>query len=522
MFNIFNNASTLFNAYKKKPQDLYSGPISSVYKPPQAPQGAPRSQMIGGKSVSTTGSVRAPQSVYMPASVQQKKTVVPPPTNPSVPTAKQPTATEAFQQKYNDFLNQSQARKENLAQQNRAAQEQKAVEDAENAKKSLSAQKTNLDELMKGFRDRTMAGSARLDTQANQNKQNARTASGETQRELMETRRDQLGDTERRYSALGTVDSYGTGSFQSANQNVETDFLRMTAKGKQNLEAILLDIDNKLFDKKAEIEDRLAIEDGKYKDAAAQIEQLLAGSETEKIQALRAAALMYQERTGEITDEYESYRQSAEKEKLDAQMKLDEANQADQKLMQVMQGASPEFLTTGVPKTAQDQFIIMKYPKEMETYMKLLTDGKALSGGGSEKQKLISLIDDISSSSGLGRISGLQGVVPLLPGSSEQLVKGQIEQLKALLSLEGRQKLKGSGAISDREMGILERASSLLSQNLSEDQIRQVLTQLKTELSTGQPASINAGGRIKVVDLATGQSGTIEAGEFDPTIYKKI
>lgn len=520
MFNIFNNASTLYNATKKKQPDLYNGPIASVYKPAA---GAPRSQMVGSAPTAVTGSAKTPQSFYTPASVAQKKTVAPPPT-PSAPIAKPPTATEVYQKKYNDFLTQSQARKESVAEQTRAAQELKAIEDADNAKKALGVQKTNLDELMKGFRERTMAGSARLDTQANQNKQNAKTTSGETQRELMETRRQQLGDTERRYSALGTVDSFGTGSFQSANQNVENDFLRMTAKNKQTLENNLLDIDNKLFDKKAEIEDRLATEEGKYKDAVAKIEELLAGSETEKAQALRAAAILYQERRGEITDEYESYRQAAEKEKLDAQTKIDAASQDDEKLKTIMQGASPEFLKTGVPKTAQDQFIIMKYPKEMETYMKMLTDGRALTGGGNEKQKLMTLVDDISGSQGLGRITGIQGAMPLLPGSSEQLVKGQVDQLKALLSLENRQKLKGQGAISDREMGILERASSLLNQNLSEDQFRQVLTQLKTELSTGQPASINnsAGGRIRVVDIATGQSGTIDANEFDPSIYKKI
>lgn len=520
--NVFKN---LFTPQKKKTQDIYNGPISSIYKPSsdQKPNAS-----YNGKPVYNPPPVQQKSKVnptwgplksgYVTSPGYQKPTT----TQTTSPQASQPTAAESFQKKYNDFLVQSQARKESLAEENRIAQEQKAIEDAENIKRSLGSQRTNLDNLMSGFRERTMAGSARLESQANQNKQNARTTSGETQRELAQTRRDQLGDTERRYSALGTVDSYGTGSFQAANQNVENDFLRMTAKNKQVLENNLIDIDNKLFDKKAEIEERLAIEDGKYKDAVTQIEQLLAGSETEKIQALRAAALMYQERKGEITDEYEAYRQAAEKEKVDAQMKLDQAGQDDQKLKNVLQSASPEFLKTGVPKTAEDQFIIMKYPKEMETYMKMLTDGRALSGQGGEKQKLISLVDDIVSSKGLGRITGLKGVIPLLPGSSEQLVKGQIDQLKALLSLENRQKLKGQGAISDREMAILERASSLLNQNLSEDQMRQVLTQLKTELSTGQPTSINSGERIRVIRIENGQSGTIEASEFDPTIYRKI
>jgi len=135
--------------------------------------------------------------------------------------------------------------------------------------------------------------------------------------------------------------------------------------------------------------------------------------------------------------------------------------------------------------------------------MKMLTDSKSMSGNSGEKQKLITLVDDIANSSGLGRITGIQGMVPLVPGSSEQLVKGQIDQLKALLSLENRQKLKGSGAISDREMGILERASSLLNQGLNEQQFKQVLAQLKAELSSGSPASIS--GNSNIITAPDGQ-----------------
>lgn len=527
MYNIFNNAKTLYDAYnsaqKKKTPDLYSGPISSVYKPPQ---GAPRSQMVGSKPVAVTGSPKAPQSFYTPASVSTKKVTPPPTTQPTVPQVKQPTASDIFQQKYSEYLRQSQANKEKLAEQNRQDTEAGAME-SYNANKTIAdTSKANLESMMSGFRERSAAGQARLDAQAQQNRERASRTSGESQRQLMETRRDQLGDTERRYSALGTVDSYGTGSFQSTNQNVENDFLRLTASNKQKLQDDLFDIDNRLFDAKASAEEKIAVEEAKYKDALTQIQQLLVGNEVEKNQAIRAAQTLLQQKKSEIYDEYEGYRIEAEKEKVTKQAEIDSANASDLKIQEMLKGASQEFMTTGVPKTSQDQFIIMKYPKEMETYMKMLTDGRALTGGGDEKQKLVTLIDDIASSQDLGRITGIQGMVPLVPGSKEQLTQGQIGQLKALLSLENRQKLKGQGAISDREMGILEKASSLLDQRLNEDQIRQVLTQLKTELSTGQPTSVNSTnsgqGRIRVIDIATGQSGTIDANEFNPSIYKKI
>ena len=494
MFNIFNNLSTLYNSYKKKPQDLYSGPISSVYKPPVT-NGAPRSQMVGGRSVSTTGSTKAPQSYPMP-SVNRTT----PPTSTPPPTVKppvaQPTAQQTYEQKYNNYLAQSQARKEQLAQQNEAEAKMKAQEEYDANKTSLTASKGNLDTMMSGFRQRAATGQARLDTQAQQNRDRTNVTAGENQRQLAIDRRDARNDNEKRYAALGTIDSMGTGSFQSANENTESDFLSLTAKNKQATQTAIQDIDNKLFDAKASSEERIATEESKYNDAILEIEKLLAGNETGKAQAIRAASQLLAQKKAEIQDEYEGLRITSEKEKYDLQAKLEASAMDDEKLKAIFAGASPDFLKTGQPKTAQDQFIIFKYPKEAEAYMKMLTDSKAMSGNSGEKEKLISLVNDISNTGGLGRITGIQGMIPLIPGCKEQLVKGQIDQLKALLSLENRQKLKGSGAISDREMGILERASSLLNQNLNEQQFKQVLSQLKTELSTGSPSSINQGGQV--------------------------
>ena len=182
MFNIFNNLSTLYNSYKKKPQDLYSGPISSVYKPPVT-SGAPRSQIVGGRSVSTTGSTKAPQSYPMPS---VNRTTPPPSTPPPTvkPPVAQPTAQQTYEQKYNNYLAQSQARKEQLAQQNEAEAKMKAQEEYDANKTSLTASKGNLDTMMSGFRQRAATGQARLDTQAQQNRDRTNVTAGENQRQL--------------------------------------------------------------------------------------------------------------------------------------------------------------------------------------------------------------------------------------------------------------------------------------------------------------------------------------------------
>lgn len=366
MFNIFNNPSTIASSFKKKPQDLYSGSILSIYEPQT---GAPRSYM--GQSI--TGSTKAPQSYPMP------KTTTPAPKPPPVvppPTQKiQPSATEAYQQKYQEYLRQSQARQEEQARLQRDEDTRTANENYNLTNQGLQATLANVGSQIGGVRERSAASSARLKTVADQNKANARVESGENQRQLMQTRRQQLADQEKRYAALGTIDSYGTGSFQSANENVENDFLRTTAKNKRVAEQQLADIDNKLFDAQANVEAQLSTEESKYNDAVLQINQLLAGNEVEKNQLLRQAAMKFSNAKSTILDQYEQLRITSEKEKVDAQMKLEEAGQADQKLMEVMQSASPEFLKTGVPKTAQDQFIIFKYPKEAEAYVKMLGQG---------------------------------------------------------------------------------------------------------------------------------------------------
>lgn len=81
-------------------------------------------------------------------------------------------------------------------------------------------------------------------------------------------------------------------------------------------------------------------------------------------------------------------------------------------------------------------------------------------------------------------ITGIPSISSLFPGSQAQLTKNTYDQLKGILSLENRQLLKGSGAISDYEFKVLEKASSKLGTNLSNADFKKVLTDLKKDLST--------------------------------------
>lgn len=479
MFNIFNNLSTLYNSYKKKPQSYLPG-------------------------------INAPQAAgtySTPASVQKK---VPPPVIPSTtppPLVKppgtqpvaQPTAQQTYDQKYQNYLNQSQARKEQLAQQNEAEARQKAQEEYDANKTSLTASQGNLNQMMSGFRERSAAGQARLDKQAQQNRDRANVMSGENQRQLAVDRRDARNDNEKRYAALGTVDSMGTGSFQSANENTESNFLTLTAKNKQATQYAIQDIDNKLFDAKASSEEKIATEESKYDDAILEINRLLAGNETGKAQAIRAASQLLAQKRAEIMDEYEGLRITSEKEKSDLQAKLEAATMDDQKLKAIFASASPDFLKTGQPKTAQDQFIIFKYPKEAEAYMKMLTDSKTLSGSqsGGNKNKALTMVNNILSKDTKNITGALKtGNIPVLNTITGSVgSQTDYDGLKSLLALAERGQLKGSGTVSDFEAKMLEKAAMAgLNQDLPDNEFRRRLEILKQDLMSGGAES--TGGQV--------------------------
>lgn len=94
-------------------------------------------------------------------------------------------------------------------------------------------------------------------------------------------------------------------------------------------------------------------------------------------------------------------------------------------------------------------------------------------------------------------ITGAQGLGVITPGSPEQMTINTYNQLKSLLSLENRQLLKGSGAISDYEFRVLEKASSRLGRNLSNEDFKQVLLDMQTEL---QNAPVEISGTAQTLE----------------------
>lgn len=79
-------------------------------------------------------------------------------------------------------------------------------------------------------------------------------------------------------------------------------------------------------------------------------------------------------------------------------------------------------------------------------------------------------------------ITGALRAGSMIPGGSGKYTQALYEQLKGLLSLESRQKLKGQGQISDYEFKVLEQSASALRDDMSDEDFKAVLEELKLRL----------------------------------------
>ena len=132
-------------------------------------------------------------------------------------------------------------------------------------------------------------------------------------------------------------------------------------------------------------------------------------------------------------------------------------------------------------------------------------------GGSSETLDYLNLTNTLLNNPDLKRITGvLQGKIggQFLGGGQTGLAKNQFSQLKGILSLENRQKLKGSGAISDFEARTLERAASALGRNLPDAQFIEQIKQIRGAFAT------SAGLEADVL-VTNPQTGEIAPGKLD-------
>lgn len=329
------------------------------------------------KSKQVTYSVQ-PSGTYTTRAIDKPQKEIAPPTDTGQAQAKtdttagstQATQTPDYMAQYQKYLQDREQRARSMAEE-QYSMAQREAEDVYNRERSgLQEQAQRAGESVQQYRQRIQQDLANLEAQRGRSVAGAREESGASQRQLAMTRRQQSGELERKYAALGTIDSYGVGSFTGANTNLEAEFLRQTNENFQRLENRIAEIDTSFNNAKIEGNRKIQDEENKYQEAVREINRLLTGNESLKTQALQQAASLLRQKQMEIQDDVENLRLQLEKEKYDTQQALQKESAKDQAIVAEFQALSESFKQSGVPQTAQDAFFANKYPE----YMKNLKD----------------------------------------------------------------------------------------------------------------------------------------------------
>lgn len=294
-------------------------------------------------------------------------------------------------------------------------------------------------------------------------KQNAEDQWGESQRLAAQTRAKSEARNRNRFAALGTTSSWGAGSYGQAQENVESDFNRFTQQGLRTKEQNMFEIDKALQD--YEIEAQTTLDDLEFQvnSAVRQIQSDMRMNDIEKRNALDSLFSDYQAKVLGVEEGmqgvYADYYKALESV---------EAN-----------SLSDVFMQTGQPQTEAD----FKYMTENYEALEKMKSPQ----GGQNQGKALSLVNSLLQGN-TGAVSGgfrTPGfIAPLVPGAAA--ARADYEGIKNLLSLAERGQLKGSGAVSDFEARMLEKAALAgLSTELPEDEFIRRLQFLKADLEAG-------------------------------------
>ena len=271
--------------------------------------------------------------------------------------------------------------------------------------------------------------------------------------------RDTKGDIQNMFAGLGTADS-------SAFQNMMGQEGGKFARGQQSLiqekARELARLDDELKQTKVDAEYLIAQEKSKLEQNIAQINASIAQGTLEYEQAIADAYANAQNNIYDIQDAMSQY-------EIQIAMKMQELQSGGDTA-----GLSDTFLQTGQPTTREDYFYMME---NKDKYNEAFGTDKQ----SEEKQQMTNIVDQLLNSN-IGEITGLRGLTNF-PGQPEQRTLALYDQLRNMLSLENREKLKGTGTISDYEAKMLEQASLALNTKMSEADFRNVLEQLRASLS---------------------------------------
>ena len=347
------------------------------------------------KNKQVTYSVQ-PSGTYTTQAIEKpKKEVAQPPADTgqgqtqagAIAGGAQTVETPDYMAQYQKYLQDREARARSMAEEQYGMAQREAENVYNKERAALQEQAQRAGESVQQYRQRIQQDLANLEAQRGRSVAGAREESGASQRQLAMTRRQQAGELERKYAALGTIDSYGVGSFTGANTNLEAEFLRQTNENFQRLENRIAEIDTSFNNAKIEGNRKIQDEENKYQEAVREINRLLAGNESLRTQALQQAASLLRQKQMEIQDDVENLRLQLEKEKYDTQQALQKETAKDQAIVAEFQALSESFKQSGVPQTAQDAFFANKYPEYMKNLKDIYTAQQKQGSAGKMTEK---------------------------------------------------------------------------------------------------------------------------------------
>ena len=292
--------------------------------------------------------------------------------------------------------------------------------------KSAQDQAPIAQEAFNQFKTNTEAG-------AEDSKAQAETAWGNDQRDLAKTRMETEARLRNKFAGQNTSDSFGVGSAQEANTNLESEFNRQTAQGLEGKR-------NKLYEIDRTAKGLIGQEALKLKKTLMDIQDTVFNSEAEKAMAIKKA---YDDAKAGILEI--------------------QSNLANLKYQNASTASQPTTNNQNKALTLVNNLLNGNY--------------QAVSGGF--------------------RTPGF--IAPFVKGAGEAIT--DYEGLKSLLALAERGQLKGSGAVSDFEAKMLEKAALAgLNSRLPEDEFKRRLELLRNDLISGGAVSGSpqTGNTIKV------------------------
>lgn len=318
---------------------------------------------------------------------------------------------------------------------------------------------------------------------------------GDALRQGAQTGREQEQKLKNLFASLGTLDSS-----QFKNEMINTteettrgqqQTLRAKARELSKIEATVEEAERKA---QLTVQQEVAA----FNETIRKINETVYNNEAAKEEDIRAAYANLQGVLDEIEGTLEANQMALQTAKFDfqqEQLKLDQAKPG--------YGLSEGFMNTGVPETPEEEYILRQGENAAQnilsgqlkltdisdpTVKAIAQDILAQSGatqGNDNKQQVVDTItsllqENTKPMTGKLQIRGSDGFWGR--GTEAQKAVALYDQLKALLSLENREQLKGSGAISDFEARMLENAAAALNRNMSDDDFRGMLVQIKQTL----------------------------------------